>query len=671
MTAVNGYVWFLPLWFTSNWYDTDGLNNPENDDLGKVTCSTEQMVEAINGHMSLAYKYYADDDDVMQEGKTVREWLDRYKKMVDEQGLEVSRYGGYTYDAVWVYAMALDALLKENNSHVATLHSSRTSKRLLELLHKTNFSGVSGSLYFLNSSRISDIIIWQWLNHSVRQIGVYHPSSQSDGVLELNEKSIVWLTPNGKKPEDGSQEYSYCAVEPVRKLFRISCEVAIIIVNVFGLTIFGVLVVAAAFWYKHRYESRMKLTEARMKELGLITNRVPFALDEWEIPRDHIVINRKLGEGAFGTVFGGEAYVPNEGWKAVAVKTLKTGAKVEEKLDFLSEAEVMKQFDHINVVKLIGVCTMGEPVYTVMEFMLYGDLKTYLLSRRNLVSEADRGNSDEVSDRRLTNMALDIARGLSYLANLKYVHRDLACRNCLVNMHRSVKIADFGMCRPMFDSDYYRYNKKGMLPIRWMAPESLTDGLFTPMSDVWSYGVVLYEIITFASFPYQGLTNDQVLQHVKDHNTLPVPKGCKPELSNLLLQCWARSPHQRPQAAAIVEILARNPELISPSLDVPTASVEVEDTGTFELTIHDRSRVHSFSSVWQNRKTSIPFDRMQTELSDSSRTTLCAGENSSHRKHSGGKFSNKKTTLHESFKKVKRDIYKDRGIELLPQITYL
>ena len=101
-------------------------------------------------------------------------------------------------------------------------------------------------------------------------------------------------------------------------------------------------------------------------------------------------------------------------------------------------------------------------------------------------------------------MALDISRGLSYLAELKYVHRDIACRNCLVNSTRVVKLADFGMTRPMFENDYYRFSRKGMLPVRWMAPESLADGLFTPMSDVWSYGVLLYEMITFGSFPFQG-----------------------------------------------------------------------------------------------------------------------------------------------------------------------
>lgn len=172
-----------------------------------------------------------------------------------------------------------------------------------------------------------------------------------------------------------------------------------------------------------RYERKVREQREYLKSMGISYACDDSSdLDKWEIPRHRVVINRKLGEGAFGTVYGGEAFFPEKGWLAVAVKTLKIGSSTEEKLDFLSEVEVMKQFDHKNIIKLLGVCIKSEPVLTVMEFMLYGDLKTYLLARRHLVNNSYE-DSDEISNKKLTAMALDVARALSYLAQSKYVHR--------------------------------------------------------------------------------------------------------------------------------------------------------------------------------------------------------------------------------------------------------
>lgn len=171
----------------------------------------------------------------------------------------------------------------------------------------------------------------------------------------------------------------------------------------------------------YRYDEKVRMTRERMEELGLMADTAWLSLDQWEVPRDHVVLNRKLGEGAFGTVYGGEAYV-NDVWVAVAVKTLKIGSSTEEKMDFLGEAEMMKRFDHENVVKLLGVCTRGEPAYNIMEFMLHGDLKTFLLARRQMVGQ-DIKEAEDITPLRLTGMGLDVASGLKYLSDLKYIHR--------------------------------------------------------------------------------------------------------------------------------------------------------------------------------------------------------------------------------------------------------
>ncbi|KAH8263582.1 hypothetical protein KR044_010855, partial [Drosophila immigrans] len=249
----------------------------------------------------------------------------------------------------------------------------------------------------------------------------------------------------------------------------------------------------------------------------------------------------------------------------------------EDRLDFLAEAEAMKKFNHKNIIKLLGVCLQNEPIYTIMQFMLYGDLKTYLLARRSMVNEKISDESD-ISAKRLTMYAMDVARGLAYLAEQKYVHRDIACRNCLVNSQRVIKIGDFGMARPTFESDYYCYNRKGvrkLFPVRWMPPETLSLGVFTSASDIWSFGVVLYEMITFGSIPYGDLTNNQVLDHVRNGNSPQIPSGVKPPLEGLLKACWSQEATKRPTALDIVDYIANYPRMLSPCLDCPGAAVQL------------------------------------------------------------------------------------------------
>ena len=161
------------------------------------------------------------------------------------------------------------------------------------------------------------------------------------------------------------------------------------------------------------------------------------------------------------------------------------------------------------MVKLLGVVSQGQPTLVVMELMEKGDLKTYLRSHRPDVCE--NFSQQPPTLKRILQMAAEIADGMAYLAAKKFVHRDLAARNCMVCDDLTVKIGDFGMTRDIYETDYYRKGTKGLLPVRWMAPESLKDGVFTCFSDVWSYGVVLWEMVTLASQPYQGLSNDQVI----------------------------------------------------------------------------------------------------------------------------------------------------------------
>lgn len=185
-----------------------------------------------------------------------------------------------------------------------------------------------------------------------------------------------------------------------------------------------------------------------------------------------------------------------------AIKTVNENATDRERINFLKEAGVMKAFDTHHVVRLLGVVSNGQPTLVIMELMQNGDLKGYLRDHR---PEGDRALHPPTL-KRILQMAIEIADGMAYLSAKKFVHRDLAARNCMVAGDLTVKIGDFGMTRDIYETDYYRKGTKGLLPVRWMAPESLKDGIFSSSSDVFSFGVVLWEMATLASQPYQVKT---------------------------------------------------------------------------------------------------------------------------------------------------------------------
>lgn len=267
--------------------------------------------------------------------------------------------------------------------------------------------------------------------------------------------------------------------------------------------------------------------------------------DDWEVSRKKIDLIKELGQGSFGMVYEGLARdisgIPE---MKCAVKTVNEHATNRERIEFLNEASVMKAFDTAHVVRLLGVVSQGQPTLVVMELMANGDLKSYLRSHR---PDADSYTGRQPPTlKRILQMAIEIADGMAYLAAKKFVHRDLAARNCMVAEDLTVKIGDFGMTRDIYETDYYRKGTKGLLPVRWMAPESLKDGVFTSSSDVWSYGVVLWEMATLASQPYQGLSNDQVLRYVIDGGVMECPENCPDKLYSLMRYCWQHKPVARP-----------------------------------------------------------------------------------------------------------------------------
>ncbi|KAJ7307442.1 hypothetical protein JRQ81_009462 [Phrynocephalus forsythii] len=284
--------------------------------------------------------------------------------------------------------------------------------------------------------------------------------------------------------------------------------------------------------------------------------------DEWEVPREKITVLRELGQGSFGMVYEGVAQGLEEGGQEtkVALKTVNELATMRERIEFLNEASVMKAFRCHHIVRLLGVVSQGQPVLVIMELMTRGDLKSYL---RSLRPEAENNPGlPPPSLRDMIQMAGEIADGMAYLNAKKFVHRDLAARNCMVSEDFTVKIGDFGMTRDIYETDYYRKGGKGLLPVRWMSPEALKDGLFNTHSDIWSFGVVLWEIVTLAEQPYQGMSNEQVLHFIMDCGVLERPENCPEKLHELMRWCWQQNPRLRP---SFIEILESIQEFMSPS----------------------------------------------------------------------------------------------------------
>ncbi|XP_041043965.1 tyrosine-protein kinase SRK2 [Carcharodon carcharias] len=262
--------------------------------------------------------------------------------------------------------------------------------------------------------------------------------------------------------------------------------------------------------------------------VGLSYNTV----DQWEIPRNSLKLIKKLGAGTFGEVWQG---VWNDRTQ-VAIKTLKTGTMAKE--DFLREAQIMKRLRHSKLIQLYAVCTIEEPIYIITELMKNGSLLDYL--------HKSQGMTLTIND--LLEMSAQVASGMAYLEVQNYIHRDLAARNVLVGENNICKIADFGLARVFItdDENVYEAREGTRFPVKWTAPEAIHSNKFSIKSDVWSFGILLYEIITFGKMPYPGMTNYQVIQELGKGYRMPCPSECPPALYEIMLDCWKDKDFERP-----------------------------------------------------------------------------------------------------------------------------
>ncbi|XP_058864687.1 fibroblast growth factor receptor 1 isoform X1 [Acipenser ruthenus] len=286
----------------------------------------------------------------------------------------------------------------------------------------------------------------------------------------------------------------------------------------------------------------------------------------WECNRDRLVLGKPLGEGCFGQVVMGEALgldkeKPNRVTK-VAVKMLKSDATEKDLSDLISEMEMMKMIGkHKNIINLLGACTQDGPLYVIVEYAEKGNLREFLRARRPPGMEycynPDQVSEEYMSIKDLVSCAYQVARGMGYLASKKCIHRDLAARNVLVTEENVMKIADFGLARDIHHIDYYKKTTNGRLPVKWMAPEALFDRIYTHQSDVWSFGVLLWEIFTLGGSPYPGVPVEELFKLLKEGHRMDKPTTCTHELYMMMRDCWHAVPSQRPTFKQLVEDLDR------------------------------------------------------------------------------------------------------------------
>ncbi|KAM9439435.1 tyrosine-protein kinase receptor UFO [Clarias gariepinus] len=297
--------------------------------------------------------------------------------------------------------------------------------------------------------------------------------------------------------------------------------------------------------YRARRTYSRRTNEATLNSLG-ISDELKQKLQDVMVDRHKLTLGKTLGEGEFGSVMEG-LLTQEDSVLKVAVKTMKIAICTRTEMeDFLREAACMKEFDHQNVMRLLGVCLQTvesegfpSPV-VILPYMKHGDLHSYLLYSR-------LGDSPVyLPSQMLVKFMTDIARGMEYLSSKNFIHRDLAARNCMLNENMNVCVADFGLSKKIYNGDYYRQGRISKMPVKWIAIESLADRVYTTKSDVWSFGVTMWEIATRGQTPYPGVENSEIYDYLRQGNRLKQPPDCLDSIYSLMFSCWLLSPKDRP-----------------------------------------------------------------------------------------------------------------------------
>ncbi|KAG7466504.1 hypothetical protein MATL_G00165420 [Megalops atlanticus] len=297
------------------------------------------------------------------------------------------------------------------------------------------------------------------------------------------------------------------------------------------------------------------LPESTLDSLG-ISDELRTKLQDVLISEKLLTLGHMLGKGEFGSVREAFLKMEDNSVQKVAVKVLKTDINTSGDIEqCLKEAAYMKDFHHPNVIQLIGVSLHRRPQQrlpvpmVILPFMKHGDLHTFLLMSR-LGEEPFT-----LSLQTLVQFMLDIARGMEYLSSKNIIHRDLAARNCMLNENMTVCVADFGLSKKIYSGDYYRQGSVSKLPVKWIALESLADNVYTTQSDVWAFGVTIWEIMTRGQTPYPGVENSEIYEYLIKGERLKQPPDCRDDIYEIMHSCWSPVPKCRPSFQQLIDQL--------------------------------------------------------------------------------------------------------------------
>lgn len=472
-----------------------------------------------------------------------------------------SNYAGYVYDSILSVGLAFREVEANHRHLLAPLgNSGSLTSVLVETLRNVNFSGVTGRMLFnANGKRVADFEIWQWWGGLYNEVGLFsHLSSE----LRYGSQAYQW-----KHGYDG-YDRSYCGLGIPCKYTSLTIGVVIGCFLVIALPLYSFL------YFKRNY--KRKIAEAQQE---YEKHREEFKLARWEISPIDVEIGRTLGRGHYAKVCLG---ILRNGMveQKVAVKQLRVHS-ARYLREFFYEAEILKGLENENIIKLLGVFFDQGNFHIVMEYLENDNLNNFLKTRKHLVF--DNYYHLEIAPNRLTSFARDIASALCHLQKCNIVHCDIAARNVLLGAEISgrkiAKLTDFGLSLDITRPANYRprdpsHNPE--MPVRLMSPETLRNKVFSFKSDIWSYGILLYEITTFGGVPYARVKDNDVMHHILEGNKLTLPPDITPAFKALIESCLQNEPKIRPNAESIKETLTQNPDLIRPCLD-PDADIHSED----------------------------------------------------------------------------------------------